>query len=71
MSVQDLSYVSETGRTMLRDLSFNLYAGEILGVAGVEGNGQTELVEVLTGLRVPASGRSSGGRNRSDGENPA
>lgn len=58
MSVQDLSYVSETGRTMLRDLSFNLYAGEILGVAGVEGNGQTELVEVLTGLRVPASGRA-------------
>lgn len=56
MTVKDLSYVSETGRTMLRDLSFNLYAGEILGVAGVEGNGQTELVEVLTGLRAPAGG---------------
>jgi len=59
MTVKDLSYVSETGRTMLRDLSFNLYAGEILGVAGVEGNGQTELVEVLTGLRVPATGNAS------------
>ena len=58
MTVKDLSYVSETGRTMLRDLSFNLYAGEILGVAGVEGNGQTELVEVLTGLRAPAGGNA-------------
>lgn len=56
MSVKDLSFVSETGHTMLRDVSFNLYASEILGVAGVEGNGQTELVEVLTGLREPASG---------------
>ncbi len=59
MEVQDLSYVSDTGRTMLREVSFNLYEGEILGVAGVEGNGQTELVEVLTGLRVPASGGAS------------
>ena len=59
MNIQNLSYVSETGRTMLRDVSFNLYEGEILGIAGVEGNGQTELVEVLTGLRVPASGGAS------------
>jgi len=35
----------------LDGVSFNLRAGEILGIAGVEGNGQTELVEVLTGLR--------------------
>ena len=59
MEIENLSYVSDTGRTMLRDVSFNLYQGEILGVAGVEGNGQTELVEVLTGLRVPASGGAS------------
>ena len=57
MEVQDVSYVSETGRSMLKGVSFNVYAGEILGVAGVEGNGQTELVEVLTGLRPAASGR--------------
>jgi simple sugar transport system ATP-binding protein len=44
---------------MLRDVSFNLYEGEILGIAGVEGNGQTELVEVLTGLRIPAAGHAS------------
>jgi len=56
MTVKDLSYISETGRMMLRDVSFNLYEGEILGIAGVEGNGQTELVEVLSGLCNPASG---------------
>jgi len=59
MSIENLSYVSDTGRTMLRNISFNLYAGEILGIAGVEGNGQTELVEVLTGLRPPASGEAA------------
>jgi len=56
MQVSDLSYVSETGRPMLRNVSFNLYYGEILGVAGVEGNGQTELAEVLSSLRPAATG---------------
>ena len=41
---------------MLRDVKFKVYAGEILGVAGVEGNGQTELVEVLSGLRPATTG---------------
>mgnify|MGYP000986179965 FL=1 len=50
MEIKNLSYISETGRPVLQDVSFNLYAGEILGIAGVEGNGQTELVEVLTGF---------------------
>jgi simple sugar transport system ATP-binding protein len=58
MEVKNISYISETGRAMLRNVSFNVYAGEILGIAGVEGNGQTELVEVLTGLRPAASGRA-------------
>ncbi len=56
MQVKALSHISETGRTLLHNVSFNVYAGEILGVAGVEGNGQTELVEVLTGLRPAATG---------------
>ena len=56
MSIKNLSYVSETGRPLLRNVSFNLYAGEILGIAGVEGNGQTEMVEVLTGLKPAAGG---------------
>lgn len=56
MSVKNLSYVSEIGRQLLRKVDFNLYAGEILGIAGVEGNGQTELVEVITGLKPAAGG---------------
>jgi simple sugar transport system ATP-binding protein len=56
LKVDDLSYVSETGRPMLKGLKFNVYAGEILGIAGVEGNGQTELVEVLTGLKPATTG---------------
>jgi general nucleoside transport system ATP-binding protein len=56
MSIQKVTYISETGRPMLQDVSFNLYEKEILGIAGVEGNGQTELVEVLTGLRPATMG---------------
>lgn len=56
MEINNITYISETGRPMLRDMSFNLYEREILGIAGVEGNGQTELVEVLTGLRPATMG---------------
>ena len=56
MEIKNISFISETGRPVLRDVSFNLYSGEILGIAGVEGNGQTELVEVLTGLKKSAGG---------------
>jgi simple sugar transport system ATP-binding protein len=56
LSVKDLTYVDETGRPVLRGVNFNLYAGEVLGIAGVEGNGQTELVEIMTGLRPAAGG---------------
>ena len=58
LEIKNLSYVTETGRTMLRNVSFNVYAGEVLGIAGVEGNGQTELVEVLSGLRPAATGQA-------------
>ncbi len=59
MRVTDLSYVSETGRPMLSNVSFNLYYGEILGVAGVEGNGQTELAEVISSLRRSTTGKAT------------
>jgi len=45
------------GLEVVRDVSFFVRAGEILGVAGVQGNGQTELVEALTGLRATAGGK--------------
>ena len=41
----------------LKDVSLTLKAGEIVGVAGVSGNGQSELLEVLSGLRAPEAGR--------------
>jgi simple sugar transport system ATP-binding protein len=56
LQVRDLEYVSEAGIETLKKLSFNCYEGEILGIAGVEGNGQTELVEVITGLRSASAG---------------
>ena len=40
----------------MRDVSFEVRAGEIVGIAGVDANGQSELIEVLTGLRKPAAG---------------
>jgi len=56
LTVKDLVTKDETGEKLLDNVSFTIRAGEILGVAGVEGNGQTELVEVLTGLRRASSG---------------
>jgi ABC-type uncharacterized transport system ATPase subunit len=50
LKVRDLEYATEAGVEMLKHVSFNVYGGEIFGIAGVEGNGQTELVEVLCGL---------------------
>src|SRR5439155_11867324 len=44
------------GRTLLEDISFEISEHEILGVAGVDGNGQRELVEALIGLRKPTGG---------------
>ena len=55
--VKDLSVTDQRGLEAVRDVSFNVKAGEILGIAGVQGNGQTELVEALTGLRVPQHGK--------------
>ncbi|MCB0211623.1 MAG: ATP-binding cassette domain-containing protein, partial [Anaerolineae bacterium] len=57
--VKGLSYVSPTGRPLLRDVSFQVHRGEILGIAGVEGNGQTQLAEVLSGLQPPTTGEAT------------
>lgn len=57
LKVEELVVKNELGGTAVKGVSFNVYPGEIYGIAGVEGNGQDELVEVITGLRSPVSGR--------------
>jgi simple sugar transport system ATP-binding protein len=56
LQVQSLHVCDERTTPVIVDLSFDVHAGEILGIAGVEGNGQTELVEAITGLRPVAGG---------------
>jgi ABC-type uncharacterized transport system ATPase subunit len=56
LQVSDLTVRGDDGRTWVDGLSFDVRAGEILGVAGVQGNGQTELCEALMGLRPIADG---------------
>jgi simple sugar transport system ATP-binding protein len=45
------------GRPLLSDIDLTIHSGEVVGIAGVEGNGQAELVEVIIGMREPSSGR--------------
>jgi len=56
LQAQGLRWTDEFGVARLHDVSLILRPGEIVGVAGVSGNGQTELLEVLSGLKVPQAG---------------
>ena len=56
LSLRNLSLKAKDERMILKDISFDLNGGEILGVAGVEGNGQSELVGALTGLMKISAG---------------
>ncbi len=51
LTIDNLTVRSDQGQDVVRNVSFNVRAGEILGIAGVAGNGQDELVEAITGLR--------------------
>lgn len=69
MRVKDVSYTNSEGKRLLNHVSFSLTEGHIMGVAGVEGNGQNEISEILTGLRsftkgdVTIGGKSIKGKN--------
>jgi ABC-type uncharacterized transport system ATPase subunit len=54
--VEDLTLFAPSGQRLLDDVSFSIRAGEILAIAGVQGNGQTELAEALVGLRHKLKG---------------
>jgi simple sugar transport system ATP-binding protein len=64
LQLDRVSCGSDRGTPGLRDVSLEVYSGEILGIAGVSGNGQRELAETITGLR-----KSTGGRVLLEGEN--
>lgn len=57
LSISGASYVRPDGREVLNNVNLELNAGEILGLAGVEGNGQSELIELIMGLVKPANGK--------------
>jgi ABC-type uncharacterized transport system ATPase subunit len=56
LEIKDLSCMDERGLPALKNLSLDIHSGEIVGVAGVDGNGQRELAECIGGLRNPSSG---------------
>jgi len=57
LEVRELQLQDKQGVKLLRDLNFTLRAGEIVAIAGVSGNGQSELMEILSGMRLPTSGQ--------------
>jgi len=56
LAVNDLIVADDQGHRAVADVSFEVRRGEVLGIAGVQGNGQSELVEAITGLRTPLGG---------------
>jgi simple sugar transport system ATP-binding protein len=61
LKVADLSVRDDRGLEAVRGVTFDVRAGEIVGIAGVDGNGQSELIDALTGLRKPAGGQMTVG----------
>ena len=59
LEVKNLHISDHTGRTLVKDISFELHAGEVLAVAGVQGNGQSELAEAIVGLQEHVTGSIS------------
>jgi simple sugar transport system ATP-binding protein len=56
LSVKDLSVINEQGVVLVDSVSFDVRAGEVYAIAGVQGNGQTEITEALVGLTLPSAG---------------
>jgi simple sugar transport system ATP-binding protein len=56
LEVKNLQLSDDNGVKLLQDINFTLRAGEIVAIAGVSGNGQSELMEILSGMKLPTSG---------------
>lgn len=54
---ENVSLTGKQGTQLLRDLSFSVHGGEIFGIAGVSGNGQDDVCDIIAGVRQPSSGR--------------
>ena len=59
LELRDLSVVDSRGRAELTEIGLTIHRGEIVGIAGIEGNGQAELVETIMGMRKASSGTIS------------
>lgn len=57
LSVQNLVVKGANNKNVVNDVSFHVRSGEVVGIAGVDGNGQTELIEAITGMRPIESGK--------------
>ncbi|HEY8652451.1 MAG TPA: ATP-binding cassette domain-containing protein, partial [Dermatophilaceae bacterium] len=57
LAITGLTLAGAEERDLLHDITLSIHAGEVLGIAGVEGNGQAELVEAIMGMRDPSAGR--------------
>ncbi|QIZ76392.1 ABC transporter ATP-binding protein [Ferrimonas lipolytica] len=71
MSTKDLTYTDSRGVDMLKKVNIEVRAGEVVGIAGVSGNGQSELMEVLSGILVPTKGQVQIGEHIITAENPS
>ncbi|HEY0061916.1 MAG TPA: ABC transporter ATP-binding protein [Telluria sp.] len=75
LKVEQLQLQDKAGVRLLADIDFELKAGEIVAIAGVSGNGQSELMHILSGMRLPTGGKVAflgqnlpfGGRHDADG----
>jgi ABC-type uncharacterized transport system ATPase subunit len=70
LEVTGLHVRDDRGHEVVRGVDLEVRAGEILGIAGVAGNGQDELVEAIVGLRKPTAGRHLAGQDVT-GRSPA
>jgi simple sugar transport system ATP-binding protein len=70
VQVNDLCYTDDAGVRRVKNVSFNVRAGEIVGIAGVSGNGQSEILSLLGGILSPTSGSFTLNQHTVSAENP-